>query len=76
MVELISHFKGRHSYERIYAYLCRMMLKKVLASCQGTRTETLAIWRMSMETMATGGGGDGREIKGKTRNLAMSKTVD
>jgi hypothetical protein len=29
-----------------------------------------------METMATGGGGDGREIKGKTRNLAMSKTVD
>jgi hypothetical protein len=53
-----------------------MMLKKVLASCQGTRTETLAIWRMSMEMMATGGGGDGREIKGKTRNLAMSKTAD
>jgi hypothetical protein len=53
-----------------------MVLKKVLASCQATRTETLAIWRMSMEMMATGGGGDGREIKGKTRNLAMSKTAD
>jgi len=52
------------------------MLKKVLASYQGTRTETLAIWRMSMEMMVTGRGGDGRERKGKTRNLAMNKTAD